>query len=137
MSLCSVKGFEAIQFFVDEVKSGDFLYFIYNALEQLPVYRRYTILVDNATWHTAALVANSDMNRFLLFNEPGQFRINVIENAFSAVRALFRQRPETDSLTGEVTNIVDAFFDHHNPSRFEGYYFNHLRSMLLYLTGDG
>jgi hypothetical protein len=130
--LCSTSNFISVQFFVDEVTAVDFVYFMLESIGRLPEDKEYSILVDNATWHKAAAVRSSDVWRFLEFNEPGQFRVNLIENAFSGVRALWRQRAFVDSLSKEMASLVAIFSDEDNEERFEGYYFNHLRAMLSY-----
>ena len=136
IALCSAYRFEAVQIYVDEVKAVDFLYFMQTAIQALPSDKRYTVLVDNAAWHNARLVQQSDVWRFLYFNEPGQYRINLIENAFSAVRALFRQRLFAEGLAEEVRNILAIFFDSGNSERFEGCRFNHIRAIVSYFKED-
>ena len=130
--MCSRRGFEAAQFFTEEVTAVDFLYFMQEAIRELPWGKQYSVLVDNAAWHTAKVVVDSDVWRFLAFNEPGQFRVNLIENSFSGVRAMWRQRPEVGSLVGEAETLQRIFCDAGNEERFKGYYYNHIRAMLSY-----
>ena len=130
--LCSRVEFLAVQFFTEEVTANDFLYFMQNALASLQDWKQYHVLVDNATWHVAKLLKDSDVWRFLLFNVPGQFKINLIENSFSGVRAMWRQRKEVHSLAEELVTLTQIFFDSKNKERFEGYYYNHIRAMLSY-----
>lgn len=130
--LCSTSNFISMQFFIDEVTAVDFIYFMLESISRLPEDKEYSILIDNATWHTATAVRNTDVWRFLAFNEPGQFRVNLIENSFSGVRAMWRQRAFVDSLAKEMNSLVSIFSDKDNKDRFEGYYFNHLRAMLSY-----
>jgi hypothetical protein len=132
IALCSTKGFVAVQYFLDEVKAVDFLYFMQEVMERLPKDKEYSVLVDNAGWHIANLMKNSDVWRFLTFNVPGQYRVNLIENSFSGVRAMWRQRPEVESIVEVVEDLNKIFFDGENSRRFEGYYYNHLRAMLSY-----
>lgn len=130
--LCSTTNFLSVQFFLDEVTAVDFLYFMQEAISRLPNDKEYSILLDNATWHKAAVVRNTDVWRFLAFNEPHQFRVNLIENSFSGVRQMWRQRAHVDTLGQEMALLVDIFSDARNKRRFKGYYFNHLRAMLSY-----
>lgn len=127
IALCSTKKFEAVQFYKKEVTGPDFLFFLNKAIAQLPAGRSYTILTDNATWHHAGVVERSEANKFLAFNEPRMFQINIIENAFSFVRHAFRKRPVVDSWEAEIREILNIFFDADNPARFKGLLRNHVR----------
>lgn len=130
--LCSTTNFISVQFFVDEVTAIDFIYFMQESVSRLPEDKQYSVILDNATWHKAAAVQSTDVWRFLAFNEPHQFRINLIENSFSGVRQMWRQRAEVDTLGKEMQLLIDIFSDDKNEERFKGYYFNHLRAMLSY-----
>jgi len=130
IALCSLHGFEAVQIFEHEVTAPDFLYFINEAIAQLPAYRHYTIIADNATWHHAKIVTESAASAFLYFNEPKLYQLNVIENAFSYVRHAFRARPIVETLEDEAKNIVNIFFDEGNRGRFGGFFRQHVRNLL-------
>ena len=106
------------------------------ALKRLPKGIRYSVLADNASWHKSKLIKESDVMRFLFFNEPGQYRLNIIENSFSAIRLDYRSRPETERLLKELEQIGKAFASPRNRERFKGYYRNHLRALMSYLEGD-
>ena len=130
IALCSLHGFEAVQIFEHEVTGPDFLYFLNEAIAQLPANKHYTIIADNATWHHAKIVSDSAASAFLYFNEPKLYQLNVIENAFSYVRHAFRARPMVDTLVDEAKNIVDIFFDEDNRDRFRGFFRQHVRNLL-------
>ena len=136
IALCSKRGFEAVQLFTEEVKSNDFLFFIQTAIRGLSKAKRFSILLDNATWHKSRLIRESIAWPFLYFNYPGQFRINLIENSFSGVRSLFRRRKVSETLVEEAEEIMRLFRDEENERRFEGYYYNHLRAMYLYFAEE-
>ena len=133
IALCSLEKFEAVQFFKHEVTGADFLYFINTAISKLPPLKHYTIITDNASWHHADVVAKSKSYKFLYFNEPRLFQLNVIENAFSHIRHAFRCRPIVDSASEEVKNLLNMFFDKDNGVRFKGYFRNHLRMLQEFL----
>ena len=127
--LCSKKKFISVQFFLGEVNSASFVYFLQESINHLPNDRRYRILADNAKWHTSNLVKESDSFRFLLFNLPRQFQLNLIENSFSQIRYRFRCRKTYTSIYQELEAMVDLFFDPENEKKFEGYYRNHIRNI--------
>ena len=133
IALCSVEKFEAVQVFQRDVNAQDFLYFINNAISQMPPGRHYTVICDNAAWHHAKDVSQSKASAFLCFNEPYAFQLNIIENAFSVIRHLFRHRPIVHSLGEEAKHIVNAFFDQDNQKRFKGIARNHLKVLLEFL----
>ena len=133
IALCSLQKFEAIQLFTKEVTGADFLYFLNEAISQLPSNKHYSIITDNATWHHAVVVSSTKASRFLYFNEPRMFQLNVIENAFSFVRFEFRKRPIVDTIEEEAKRIVEIFFSSDNPKRFEGLFRNHLRMLITFL----
>lgn len=130
IALCSTRRFEAVKIVAGEVNSIDVLHFLQKFIEDLPKTKRYIILVDNAPWHTSNIIQNSDVNRFLLFNEPYQFRLNMIENAFSYVRQAFRKRPDEADKHIEMDTALKIFFEEFQQSKFEGYFRNHLRNLI-------
>jgi hypothetical protein len=133
IALCSLDKFEAVQIHKGEITGKDFLHFLVEAISRLPPRRHYTIIADNATWHHASTVSKSTAGKFLFFNEPKMFQLNVIENAFSYVRHAFRIRPTVETLEEEARNIVNIFFDEENIERFKGYFRQHLRNLQEFL----
>jgi len=133
IALCSLKKFEAVQVYSGEVTAVDFVYFLNNAMASLPPRQSYTIVADNATWHKADLVSATKVSKFLFFNEPKIFQLNMVENAFSFVRHAFRIRRTVETVEEEICQIVNLFFDSKNEKRFKGYYRNHLRMLVEFL----
>ena len=131
--LCSTRGFQAVQFFKGELSARDFYYFLNEAIQRLPLNQNYSIMLDNATWHTAVAVTTTPINDFLRFNEPRMYQINLIENAFSAIRHDFRKRPLVKTVEDEVRQIVALFFDERNERRFRGFHRNHVRMLIKYM----
>ncbi len=134
IALCSLEKFEAVQLFQREINGHDFLYFLNAAIEHLPEGRQYTIIADNATWHSSEAVMASKASKYLYFNEPHMFQLNIIENAFSFVRCGFRKRPIVETVEEEAKNILRIFFDPVNGKRFRGLVRNHLRQLEKFLT---
>mgnify|MGYP003418277101 FL=1 len=130
--MCSIRGFEAYQIYTDEVNSRDFQYFMQEAILRLPTDKAITVVMDQATWHTAQLLRQTDVHRFFCFNAPGVFQLNMIENAFSAIRSDFRKRAVTTTTAEELCAIADLFSWEVNEKRFVGYYKNYLRSLRRY-----
>jgi hypothetical protein len=134
IALCSLEKFEAVQLFTQEINGNDFLSFLNKAIATLPEGRHYTIIADNATWHNSEAVLSSPAGKFLYFNEPHMFQLNVIENAFSFVRHEFRKRPVVETTEEEAKNIMEIFFAPRNKRRFTGIKRNHLRQLEKFLT---
>jgi stress-induced morphogen len=105
-------------------------------IDKLPTNKAYSIVLDNASWHTSEAVRNTDVHRFFCFNVPGVFQLNMIENSFSGVRNDFRHRTVCDSLAKEIEQISKLFLPNVNRQRFVGYYKNYLRSLNKYLITD-
>ena len=133
IAMCSVHRFVAVQVFERAVNANDFLYFLSTAIGQLDPTRSYTVIVDNAGWHHANIVSRAAVNKFMFFNEPYLFQLNIIENAFSFVRHFFRHRPIVETLAQETKLIVGIFFDETNGQRFKGMLRNHLKVLLEFL----
>ena len=127
IAMCGIHRFEAVQLYQTEVNTADFTYFLERAIEDLPTNKRYVILLDNATWHHGRFILKSKACKFLLFNEARQFRLNLIENAFSYVRSLYRRRRVTDNINIELESITSIFFGDNCSRKFPGFFRNHLR----------
>ena len=110
-----------------------FLGFLNEVFSKLPTNKKYSVILDNATWHKATLVTSSDINKFLMFNEPRMWEMNLIENAFASVRNSFRRRPIVNGLNFEVKEILRCFFSLKNGCRFRGYLRNHVRNIINFL----
>lgn len=135
--MCSTRGFHAVQIYKQEINADEFIYFLTKAIPALPeLGKSYTILTDNATWHTAEAVRNTEASKLLFFNVPYAFQINLIENAFSAVRDAFRRRPQVQTMEEEAKLIFEIFFDPKQKQRFKGILRNHVRTMVNYLEDN-
>jgi hypothetical protein len=76
------------------------------------------------------VVQGSSANKFLYFNEPRMFQLNIIENAFSFIRSGFRRRPFVETMEEEAIQIINLFFEEKNALRFTGLVRNHLRQLI-------
>ena len=133
VALCSCRGFVAVQLFEGEIRARELLYFLHEAIQRLPTDKTYSIFADNATWHTAEFIEKSPASKFLYFNVPHMFQINLIENAFSFIRDGFRRRPLVSCVEEEAELILGLFFHQDNERRFKGVLRNHFRMLLKYL----
>lgn len=135
MVLCSRDKFLAVSFCDDvEINAQCFVYFLVNAVQRLPADKKYSILVDNATWHRCKFVDKTEVSNFIFFNMAKMFQLSMIENMFSHIRANFRKRPFLENLQDEVAYIVRLFFDPDNDRKFRAIYRNHLRVLMKYLN---
>lgn len=132
IALCTIRGFVAVQVFMREITGADFLYFLNKSIASLPTGKTYTVILDNATWHSSSVVMSSEAKKFLFFNEPRHFQLNIIEAAFSFVRGAFRKRPFVEGLEAESREILKIFFDEKNEQRFQGILRLHLRQLIKY-----
>ena len=119
----------AVQIYKREVRGEDFLYFLQEAMRLVPTSNKVSVLADNATWHKAAIVMQTAASKAMEFNAPGLFQANLIENAFSFIRAEFRKRQTVDTYEEEARQLLRIFFDERNERRFKGVARNHLRSL--------
>jgi hypothetical protein len=78
-------------------------------------------------------VDKTEASKFIFINVSMMFQLNLIENAFSFMRAAFRKRPHFDTVEEEITHLARLFFDPGNEKRFRGVYRNHLRTLTKYL----
>ena len=131
--LCSIRNYEAFQIYTSEITAKDFLYFMQESLSRLPTGKNYRVLLDNAGWHLANLLQDCDIQRFLLFNVPYVFQLNLIENSFSSLRNGFRRRPNVDRDNEEIYSIAELFRPEKHEVQFRGYYKNYLRTLKKYL----
>lgn len=136
VAFCSLERFVGVQIFSKDVTWPDFLHCLQQVISSRPAGRRVAVLVDNAAWHTTDRVTGTRAGQFLLFNVPGYFQTNAIENAFSFVRAEFRKRPTVATLEEEAKLLLGIFFHPDNPQRFQGVHRNHLRALIQNLTNN-
>jgi hypothetical protein len=134
IAMCSTERFVAVQVFKRDISGQDFLYFLQEALKLVPSSAKVTVLADNATWHTAEVVVKTKAASAIEFNARGLFQANMIENAFSFVRAEFRKRQNAENDEEEARLLLRIFFDPRNEHRFAGIFRNHLRSLLSLLV---
>ena len=133
VAICNLHGFVAVQVFIADLNSADFLYPIQRLLEQYNTGQKVTVLVDNATYHKSKEILESKPGKFLFYNVPGLFRLNMIENAFSFIRSEYRKRPLVATIEEEAANLINIFFHPDNAKRFEGIRRNHIRQLMLML----
>ena len=131
IAICSIRRFEAVQLYKEEVNGRAFKYFIEAFVSSLPLNKQYLIVLDNASWHKGGAMTNLRVQKFFLYNEPQQYQLNMIENCFSYIRALFRKRPLVHTIEEEAKQIVNLFFDRDIEEKFTSFFRNHIRSLLF------
>ena len=137
IALCSQEDFLAVQLYQGEVRGIDFLYFLTESIKKLDPSKSYLIVGDNASWHKSVPVQRSKAFKFLYFNVPHMFMLNLIESAFSFVRAGFRKRPTVETFEEEAKEIANIFFQPENRARFKGLLRNHYRVLKRYFILNG
>lgn len=108
--LASFEGFIFCQYFVQELTAASFEYAlacIFRYLSTRP--KMFRIILDQAKWHTSALITDGPFSPYLVFNCPKIWELNLIEGLFSPVRNLFRRRPFVNNLFRELESITDIF----------------------------
>ena len=131
IALCSRSEFVSVMIVETEVRTNDFIYFLQTSIERLTNDKQYLIIADNATWHKGRNMTKTGVLRMIRFNEARQFRLNLIENAFSYVRSIYRKRQQQNSVESEARTIIEIFFDPVCKLRFSGFYRNHIRQLIL------
>ena len=79
IAVCSVRKFEALQIVKGSMNAKDFCWFMEQFVEGLSGDRKVMILLETASWHDAALVKASESFKYLLFHEPRQYCLSLIE----------------------------------------------------------
>lgn len=126
---CSVDKFLGAMYFLRELTSHDFVHFLCELSFRLSLKKRWRILLDNAPWHSANLVKSSIFSSLLIFNIPGLYQLNFIEESFGKVRHRFRSRKVVDSLREEVEQMNQILFDQGQKSAFDGYKRYYIRTL--------
>ena len=126
-------GFKAVQVYTDSINKEAILYFMKQFLQSIEPGKRIVVLMDNAGWHHANLVSGSGLAEVILYNIPKMYELNLIENAFAAIKSGFRRRPVVKGVEQEVALIVELFREPKHLERFCGYRRQYLRNLNLLL----
>lgn len=136
IALCSQNGYVAFQVHTKEPNKEATHFFLTEVLKRLKMEDKVVILLDNAGWHHSNLVQKSKMSEFLLFNVAYCWESNMIENTFSKMKSLWRQRRVAKTADEEVETLVGMFRKGWNQSDFAGYrrqYYRQLESLFCLL----
>ena len=131
IALCSRSEFVSVMLVETEVRTNDFIYFLQTSIERLSNDKQYLIIADNATWHKGKNMNKTGVLKMIRFNEPRQFRLNLIENAFSYIRSTYRKRKQQLTIEDEARTIIEIFLDPVCKLKFSGFYRNHVRQLIL------
>ncbi len=128
---CTVKGFYAVQFFLRELKSQDYLYYwsIVNKRYH-SLFPSFRVLMDSAPWHTEISVRTGSLSNRWLYNVKHLYRLNLIEACFSYVRARWRERKNADTVSSEGIEAIRIFLSFNEEGKYEGFHRNFLRGVL-------
>jgi hypothetical protein len=77
----------------------------------------------------ANTVLKSDFCELLLYNVPRMYQLNLIELTFSKAKAEWRKRPVSESLEGEIEEVVRIFKVSIPQKGFKGYRRQYLRQV--------
>ena len=136
IGLCSQRGYVAFQVYLQPPNKEAIHYFISQVLDRLQKKDKVVILLDNAGWHLANLVMESMLSKVLLFNVAYCWESNLIENTFSKMKGLWRQRRVVKTEVEEVESLVEVFRSGWNERDFGGYrrqYYRQLERLLALL----
>ena len=136
IALCSQRGFVAFQVHSREPNKEAIHFFLSQVLQRFKPQKKVVILLDNAGWHLANLVMESHMSRVLLFNVAYCWDSNMIENTFSKMKSLWRQRRVAGTFEEEVETLLEMFRRGWTEGDFAGYrrqYYRQLQGLLTLL----
>ena len=136
IALCSQRGFVAFQVHSREPNKEAIHFFLSQVLQRMKPQKKVVILLDNAGWHVANLVMESHMSRVLLFNVAYCWESNMIENTFSKMKSLWRQRRVAKTFGEEVETLLEMFRRGWTEGDFAGYrrqYYRQLEGLLTLL----
>ena len=103
-------GFVAVQFYLNELKAKDSLYF-WTIVDQYYslIAPRYKVLLDSAPWQKNQVMLGGPLANKWLFNIKQLYSMNLIEACFSFVRSRWRERPLSQTIEEEVKALVRIF----------------------------
>jgi len=133
IALCSQSGYVAFQVHSKEPNKEAIHFFLSQVLDRVRDKDRVVILLDNAGWHHSNLVERSKMRELLLFNVAYCWESNMIENTFSKMKSLWRQRRVARTVEEEVETLVGMFREGWSRRDFAGYrrqYYRQLEGLL-------
>jgi hypothetical protein len=136
IALCNQKGYVAFQVHSREPNKEAIHFFLTQVLERLKDMKKVVILLDNAGWHHSNLVEKSKVRELLLFNVAYCWESNMIENTFSKMKSLWRQRRVARTTEEEVETLVGMFREGWSKSDFAGYrrqYYRQLERLFDFL----
>lgn len=122
----------ALQVFTKPMTAQDFSGFLvstYAALKRSDPGLRHAVFMDNASFHTGLCMKNHPLEGIIIYNLPGLYMLNYIENIFSMFRYFFRSRPVVDTREQELQEIVKIAFRCNRLIPKSRYFYNHIRAV--------
>lgn len=130
IALCSKVRAIAIQLHSGEMQAQAIIHFLTEVLKRHRLVDKAVVLLDNAKYHRANLVAQSSIGPYLLLSVPQCWELNMIEVLFSKAKALWKQRPVVRCADEEVGQVIRLFRECQKEEDFAGYRRQYLRNVL-------
>jgi hypothetical protein len=131
IAICSSHSMVAFQIFTNKITREAVHFFLSEVIKRQAADKKITILLDNAAWHVAKLIKESSMASHLLYNVAYCWEANLIENAFSKLKSLWRRRKVVDTMEEEIDSLVRIMLDGASEADFKGYRRQYLRQLLV------
>lgn len=129
----SYNGLLTMEIFQKQLTTKDFYYFLaktHNLVCQLYPDKKIVYFCDRASWHQGPIIKETSLFKLIVFNQPGLYQINHIEQLFSLVRYLFRSRRIVKNLSEEILSIYHLMMESNTRIKDSSFEKNHVRSLL-------
>lgn len=134
IALCSKTRVIAIQLHTEEMQAQAIIHFLTEVLQRHHTTDRVVVLLDNAKYHSANLIAQSSVGPYLLLSVPRCWELNMIEVLFSKAKEKWQRRPSVRCAEEEVSQVIRLFRECQVPVDFGGYRKQYLRNVLQILN---
>lgn len=134
IALCSKTRMIAIQIHTQEMESQAVIHFLTEALRRVRTPERVVVLLDNARYHSSAMVMQSSIAKYLVRNVPECWELNMIELCFSKLKHLWRTRAVVRCAEEEVPQLIRLFRECQIAQDFAGYRRQYLRNVQQMLS---
>lgn len=130
IAICTLDNFYAVQILNVPYTKECIYFFITEVLKRLNSGKDVIILLDNAGPHVSNFISKSSFKEVLLPNVPYCWEANFIENTFSKLKALWRQRQISQTIEEEIKTLTNLLLDSSSAADFQGYRRQYLRQLL-------
>jgi transposase len=133
IALCSKTRVIAVQLHTEEMQAQAIIHFLTEVLQRHRTTDKVVVLLDNAKYHSAQLVRESNVGPYLLFSVPRCWELNLIEVLFSKAKEKWRRRISVRCAEEEASQVVKVFRECQVAADFAGYRRQYLRNALIVL----